>query len=114
MSYTFLVQAIAWLTFGFVMIATIAPANSRAGVRVAGHDGVFLSALMGFLLIAAYPDDRRIVALVCVFAIVVSEALRAIFPSRPASVEGTVVKILGAAVGLIVGGLLVQAFAQVG
>jgi hypothetical protein len=93
--FTFVAQAVAWLTLGFVMIATLTPVSSRASICVAGYEGVFLSGLMGFLFIAAYPDDRRIIALLCVFAVIASEGFGVIFPRRPPGVEGTVVKILG-------------------
>lgn len=108
MSLALFVQALAWSSFAFVMISTVTPTNGKECLSRVGFEGVFLSGLMGVLFIAAYPDDRRIMALLCVFAVIASECLRVVFRSRPPSVEGTVVRIFGAAVGLIIGGVLMQ------
>ncbi len=109
MEFAIVIQALAWLTFGLLMLATVVPIGARSlFMTTMNIQSIFLFGLMGLLFVVAYPDSRRIVGLFCILAAAVSESLLLIFPDRHLRVERMLIKVLGATVGLLVGGLLMQ------
>ncbi|WP_047462751.1 VanZ family protein [Rhizobium rhizogenes] len=113
MQFALIFQVFAWLAFGVIMLATAVPIGWRPQLMAALHvERILAFSIMGLLFVLAYPGDRRLIALFCILAAVVTELLQAILPSRRPNVEDAAIKILGATMGLLIGGIILQLFVR--
>ncbi|NTF44921.1 hypothetical protein [Rhizobium rhizogenes] len=69
--------------------------------------------LMGFLFVIAYPDDRRIVALLCITVAAASESIALVLPEKCLRIERAILKVLATVSGLILGALFMECMLQV-
>lgn len=102
-----LVKASAWGSLAFLILGNIpVAATGRVYGGWFSSEGITKYVITGFLLLVAYPDDRRIVAVVCMLGILFAEALTSRMTARELSVEAIVLKVLAATGGLMAGGLI--------
>ena len=109
MEFAPVVHILAWFSLALVVLATVAPIGARQfSISTMNTESIFLFGLMGLLFVVAYPDNRRVIAIFCILATSASESLVLIFPDRHLRVERLIIKLLGATVGLLVGGILMR------
>ncbi len=109
MELTLLAYALAWIVLGLVAFTTVIPAGQKHPfMAMANIDSVIPFGLLGLLFVMAYPEDRRVVALLCIVAAAASESLALVLPQRHIRIERALLKVLATVSGLLVGALLVQ------
>lgn len=109
MELTLLAYALAWIVLGLVAFATVVPVGTKHPLMaMANIDSVIPFGLLGLLFVMAYPEDRRVVALLCIMAAAASESLALVLPERHLRIERALLKVLATVSGLLLGALLVQ------
>ncbi|MDE1997150.1 MAG: VanZ family protein [Rhizobiaceae bacterium] len=103
-------QIVAWLALASIIFATAAPIRWRPKTAISVNiERSAAFAFMALLFVMAYPNDRRIVGIGCILGAAATELLQVASPTRHPRVEDAIIKGLGATVGLLFGGLLLQA-----
>lgn len=103
------VHVLAWSSFALIVLTTLVPIGARQfSISTMNTESIFLFGLMGLLFVVAYPDNRRVIAIFCILATAASESLLLVLPNRHLRVERLIIKLLGATVGLLVGGILMR------
>lgn len=115
MELTLLAHALAWTVLGLVVLTTVVPVvgTKYPFMAVATIDSVIPFGLLGFLFVMAYPDDRRIVALVCISVAAASESLALVLPEKCLRIERAILKVLATVSGLLLGALFMECVLQV-
>ncbi|NLS16498.1 hypothetical protein HGP16_07980 [Rhizobium sp. P40RR-XXII] len=109
-----LAYAVAWTVLGLIVATTVVPVRTKYPfMTLANVDGIVPFGLLGFLFVMAYPDDRRIVALVCLSIAAASETLALVLPKKCLRVERAILKVLATVSGLILGALSVELMHQI-
>ena len=109
MELTLLAYALAWIVLGLVAFATVVPVGTKHPfMAMANIDSVIPFGLLGLLFVMAYPEDRRVVTLLCIMAAAASESLAWVLPERHLRIERALLKVLATVSGLLLGALLVQ------
>ncbi|TXI04258.1 MAG: hypothetical protein E6Q76_12725 [Rhizobium sp.] len=113
MELALLAHALAWTVLGLVVVTTVVPVRARYPFMApAGIDSVVPFGLLGFLFVMAYPDDRRIVALICISIAAASESLALVLPEKSLRIERAILKVLATVSGLLLGALFVEFMRQ--
>ncbi|MDK4701430.1 hypothetical protein PH562_04210 [Rhizobium sp. CNPSo 4062] len=113
MELTLLAHALAWIVLGLIVVTTVVPVGTKYPLMaMASIDSVIPFGLLGFLLVMAYPEDRRIIALVCILVAAASEALALILPQKCLRIERAILKVLATVSGLLLGALLMECMLQ--
>ncbi|MFS8046240.1 hypothetical protein [Rhizobium sp. BR 314] len=113
MELTLLVHALAWTMLGLVVLTTVVPVRAKYPfMAMANIDSVVPFALMGFLFVMAYPEDRRIVALVCISVAAASEMMALVLPEKCLRIERAILKVLATVSGLLLGALFMECLLQ--
>lgn len=113
MELTLLAHALAWTVFGLVVLTTVVPVGTRYSfMTMATVDSVVPFGILGFLFVMAYPEDRRIVALVCITAAAASESLALVLPEKCLRIERAILKVLATVSGLLLGALFMECMLQ--
>ncbi len=114
MELTLLAHALAWTVLGLVALTTVVPVGTRYPfMAMATIESVVPFGLMGFLFVIAYPDDRRIVALLCITVAAASESIALVLPEKCLRIERAILKVLATVSGLILGALFMECMLQV-
>ncbi|OCJ00295.1 hypothetical protein A6U86_11820 [Rhizobium sp. AC27/96] len=114
MELTLLAHALAWTVLGLVVLTTVVPVGTRYPfMAMATIESVVPFGLMGFLFVIAYPDDRRIVALLCITVAAASESIALVLPEKCLRIERAILKVLATVSGLILGALFMECMLQV-
>ncbi|WP_412065492.1 hypothetical protein [Rhizobium sp. SYY.PMSO] len=109
MELALLAHALAWTVFGLVVVTTVVPVRTRYHfMALASVDSMIPFALLGFLFVMAYPDDRRIIALVCISGAAASESLALVLPEKCLRIERAILKVLATVSGLLLGALFAE------
>lgn len=109
MDLSLLAYALAWTVLGLIVVTTVVPVRTRYPfMTLANVDSIVPFGLLGFLFVMAYPDDRRIIALVCLSIAAASETLALVLPKKCLRVERAILKVLATVSGLILGALFVE------
>lgn len=113
MELTLLAHALAWTVFGLVVLTTVVPVRTKYPfMAMANVDSVIPFGLMGFLFVMAYPDDRRIVALICISVAAASESIALVLPEKCLRIERAILKVLATVSGLLLGALFMECMLQ--
>ena len=113
MELTLLAYALAWIVLGLIAVTTVVPAGAKYPLMaMASIDSIIPFGLLGFLLVVAYPEDRRIIALVCILVAAASESLALILPQKCLRIERAIVKVLATVSGLLLGALFMECMLQ--
>lgn len=113
MEFTLLAHALAWTVLGLIVLTTVVPVRTKYPLMaMANIDSVVPFALLGFLFVMAYPEDRRITALVCIVAAAASESLALILPEKCLRIERAILKVLATVSGLLLGALFMECTLQ--
>ena len=108
-----LAHALAWTVLGLVVLTTVVPVGTKYPfMAMASVDSVVPFGLLGFLFVMAYPEDRRIVALVCISAAAASESLALVLPEKCLRIERAILKVLATVSGLLLGALFMECMVQ--
>ncbi|KAA1180018.1 hypothetical protein FP026_14255 [Rhizobium tropici] len=114
MDLSLLAYALAWTVLGLIVVTTVVPVRARYPfMTLANVDRIVPFGLLGFLFVMAYPDDRRIVALVCLSIAAASETLALVLPKKCLRIERAILKVLATVSGLILGALFVELMQQI-
>jgi len=109
MELTLLAYALGWIVLGLVAFTTVVPVGAKHPfMAMANIDSVIPFGLLGLLFVMAYPEDRRVVALLRIVTAAASESLALVLPGRHLRIERALLKVLATVSGLLVGALLVQ------
>ncbi|MBN8952567.1 MULTISPECIES: hypothetical protein [unclassified Rhizobium] len=109
MDLTLLAHTLAWIFLGLVVVTTVVPVRTRYPfMALASIDSMVPFGLLGFLFVMAYPDDRRIVALVCIAVAAASEALALVLPTKNVRIERAILKVLATVSGLLSGAVFMD------
>jgi len=113
MELTLLAHALAWTVLGLVVLTTVVPVGTKYPfMAMASVDSVVPFGLLGFLFVMAYPEDRRIVALVCISVAAASESLALVLPEKCLRIERAILKVLATVSGLLLGALFMECMLQ--
>ena len=113
MELTLLAHALAWTVLGLIVLTTVVPVGTKYPfMAMASIDSVIPFGLLGFLFVLAYPEDRRIIALVCISVAAASESLALILPEKCLRVERAILKVLATVSGLLLGALFMECILQ--
>ncbi|AYG68419.1 MULTISPECIES: hypothetical protein [unclassified Rhizobium] len=113
MDLALLAHALAWTVLGLIVVTTVVPVRTRYPFMApANVDSMVPFGLLGFLFVMAYPDDRRIVALVCISIAAASETLALVLPEKCLRIERAILKVLATVSGLLLGALLMALMQQ--
>ncbi len=113
MELTLLAHALAWTVLGLIVLTTVVPVGTKYPfMAMASIDSVIPFGLLGFLFVLAYPEDRRIIALVCISVAAASESLALILPEKGLRVERAILKVLATVSGLLLGALFMECILQ--
>ena len=83
MELTLLAYALGWIVLGLVAFTTVVPVGAKHPfMAMANIDSVIPFGLLGLLFVMAYPEDRRVVALLCIVTAAASESLALVLPGR--------------------------------
>jgi len=105
----FAFQTLAWLMFATVVLLNTAPVEWKPMSAVSLKTWQSIAfALMAMLFVFAYPDERRIVGIFCIFGAILTELLQFSLQGGNSRVDGALIKCLGATLGLLGGALLLQ------
>jgi hypothetical protein len=114
MDLTLLAHTLAWTFLGLVVVTAVVPVNTKYQfMTLASIDSLVPFCLLGFLFVMAYPEDRRIVALVCISVAAASEALALILPQKCLRIERALFKVLSTVSGLLLGALFMDLMLQI-
>ena len=104
---TILLRLFAWLLAAAVTFATLGPARYRPHSGL-GQDGEHTLAfvLVGLAFAFAYPQHRRLAAMISVPSIGALELLQFVVPGRHARLEDFIVDALAAVVGFALAAML--------
>ncbi len=113
MELTLLAHALAWTVLGLIVLTTVVPVGTKYPfMAMASIDSVIPFGLLGFLFVLAYPEDRRIIALVCISVAAASESLALILQEKALRVERAILKVLATVSGLLLGALFMECILQ--
>jgi hypothetical protein len=113
MEVTLLAHALAWTVLGLVVLTTVVPVGTKYPfMTMATVDSVVPFGLLGFLFVMAYPEDRRIVALVCITVAAASESIALVLPEKCLRIERAILKVLATVSGLLLGALFMECMLQ--
>ncbi|MDK4712357.1 hypothetical protein [Rhizobium sp. CNPSo 4039] len=113
MELTLLAYALAWIVLGLIAVTTVVSAGAKYPLMaMASIDSIIPFGLLGFLLVVAYPEDRRIIALVCILVAAASESLALILPQKCLRIERAILKVLATVSGLLLGALFMECMLQ--
>jgi hypothetical protein len=105
----FAFQALAWLMFATVVFLNIAPLQRGAMSALSPNMGQsIIFALTAMSFVFAYPDQRRIVGIFCIFGAIATELTQFSLAGGNSRVDGALIKCLGVTLGLSAGALLLQ------
>ncbi|MGG6892875.1 MULTISPECIES: hypothetical protein [Rhizobium] len=114
MELTLLAHALAWTVLGLVVLTTVVPVGAKYPfMAMASIESVIPFGLMGFLFVMAYPEDRRIIALVCISVAAISEGMASVLPEKCLRIERAILKVLATVAGLLLGALLMECVLQI-
>jgi len=114
MELTLLAHGFAWAVLGLVVLTTVVPVRTKYPfMAMANIDSVIPFGLLGFLFVMAYPEDRRIIALVCISVAAASEAMALVLPEKCLRIERAILKVLATVSGLLLGALFMECLLQV-
>lgn len=113
MELALLAHALAWTVLGLVVVTSVVPVTTRYQfMALASIDSVVPFGLLGFLFVMAYPDDRRVVALVCISVAAASESLALVLPQKCLRIERAILKVLATVSGLLLGAVFMELMHQ--